>query len=81
MQEGKEAGVLVWPGYSFFPHTIGLMGLDLEALTRLYLLSVPKSQKQTNKTRVGAVLQVTKLWYDITVKSISFNLSNVGEIF
>ena len=49
LQEGKEAWVLVWPGYTFFPHTIGMMGLELEALTRLNFLSMPKSQKQTNK--------------------------------
>ena len=35
---------------------------------------MPKSQKQTNKTRVGAVLQVTKLWYDSTVKSVAQNI-------
>ena len=56
---------------TFFPHTIGVMGLQLEALTWLNLLSMPKSQKQTNKTRVGAVPQVTKLWYDSTVKSMA----------
>ena len=35
---------------------------------------MPKSQKKkTNKTRVGAVPQVTKLWYDSTVKSMAQN--------
>ena len=59
---------------TFFPHTIGVMGLELKALTWLNLLSMPKSQKKTtNKTRVGAVPQVTKLWYDSTVKSMAQN--------